>query len=137
MWLNSGLSAGSSAQQRCIRSPNSSLCVCVLTAGRRYGHSPRATRSTISTKRKRHSKLRIVSCVDKLRQMYKNLLSQLRQWTDSDMNTQTVVTSQGSLENVLFCSHILFQFQDVTFSSVSYLALLMSAFILCLSSKPT
>lgn len=57
IWLNSGLSDGSSAQQRCMSRPSSSLWDCVFSDGRRYGHSPRATRSTISTHQKRRQQL--------------------------------------------------------------------------------
>lgn len=48
MWLNSGLSVGSSAQQRCISWPSSGLWLCGSMVGLRQGHSPKTTRSTIS-----------------------------------------------------------------------------------------
>lgn len=58
-WLNSGLSQGSSAQQRCISWPSSSLCIWELAVGRRYGHSPRATRSMISVEEQRDKQERL------------------------------------------------------------------------------
>ena len=60
MWLNSGLSVGSSAQQRCISWPSSGLWTWGSTVGLRHGHSPRTTRSTISAEG--GSDLRTVYC---------------------------------------------------------------------------
>lgn len=54
MWLNSGRSVGSSAQQRCISWPSSGLWLWGSTVGLRQGHSPRTTRSTISAEGEEH-----------------------------------------------------------------------------------
>lgn len=54
MWLNSGRSVGSSAQQRCISWPSSGLWLWGSMVGLRQGHSPRTTRSTISAAGEEH-----------------------------------------------------------------------------------